>query len=133
MRKLWQREDGLSLVEVVVATLLLGLSILTSITILATGMTVNNISRDKSMGLNLAEERMEYWTDPGTAIPAGPLLENNNSYDRNNRTFLVTVSGTLLASGTLERIDVVVTWTDQYNNRNGTNSRTLRLVGYRKV
>ena len=56
-----QNEKGLTLVEVVVATLLLSIGILTALTLLSTGITVNAINRDKTKAMNIAEQYMEMW------------------------------------------------------------------------
>lgn len=69
MQRLRQEESGLTMVEVVVSMLLLSVAILTSFTILATGMLTNDITRDKSAALSLAEQEIEYWKQvPGSQL-----------------------------------------------------------------
>jgi Tfp pilus assembly protein PilV len=66
------------MVEVVVSMLLLSIAILTSLTILATGMLANDISRDKSVALSLAEQEIEYWKQvPGEQL-TGDTLTNDS-------------------------------------------------------
>ena len=69
MKRLRQEESGLTMVEVVVSMLLLSIAILTSLTILATGMLANDLSRDKSVALSLAEQEIEQWKQvPGSQL-----------------------------------------------------------------
>lgn len=76
MKKIHQDESGVTLVEVVVSMLLLSIAVLTSLTILATGILANDISRDKGVALNLAEREIEKWKQvPGNSLTEGTLDE----------------------------------------------------------
>lgn len=121
MKRLHTGESGLTLVEVVVATLLLGLGILTALTVLTTGMKYNNINRDKAVAVNLAQNKMEEWKFKDitpdiakiTSSPSAPgVLENNSAaLTENHINFGLIVTGIYANdTNTLVKINVEVNW-----------------------
>lgn len=135
MKGLWKDERGLTLVEVVVAMLLLSIGILTSVTLLAAGIKVNDINRDRSLALNLAEQRMEYWKYRDLAsVSRGISPAALEEYDtkRGSVEFHIGVTATPVSQSGLVKLEVVVSW-PAHNNNGGddTTARTVSLVTLR--
>ena len=135
MKRLWQEESGLTLVEVVVATLLLAIGILGALTILTTGITVNDINRDRTYALNLAEARMEYWKSANLAnngcpipIPQDMIKELENNPDSDNAKFSILVTASPTGNDKLVQITVKVSWQDK-----NKPSREVKLVMIKRV
>ncbi|MHB9094398.1 MAG: type IV pilus modification PilV family protein [Eubacteriales bacterium] len=128
MKRLWRDECGLTLVEVVVSMLLLSIGILTSVTMLAAGTTVNDINRDKTYALNLAEERMEYWKyrDISSLVEGTTLQPSDSqpsSYRWGGKDFKVLIKAAPCQSySSLVQVEVVVSWQD--DNRKGRQEST---------
>jgi type II secretory pathway pseudopilin PulG len=121
MMRQWKNESGLTLVEVVVATLLLGMGILTAVTVLTTGMKYNNLNRDKAVAIGLAQDKMEEWKFKDLAVvssditipPDAPgVLENNsNAATENYVIYGLTVTGSYTDEGQkLVKISIEVNW-----------------------
>lgn len=132
MKTLIQEESGLTLVEVVVSMLLLSISIVTALTLLATGVTVNDVNRDRAFALNLAEARMEYWkqiplTNLSTLEQPGGTTVYQNAYKPFD--VLVTASPIKVSEAAgddtvseLVKLEVVVSWKQNYKKTGGTQT-----------
>ena len=133
-----QNEKGLTLVEVVVATLLLSIGILTALTLLSTGITVNAINRDKVKAMNIAEQHMEIWKyrdlsqpDPDFGYSGYGVItdiSNDDTYyetdgDYNVEVILNPSSDLPPDPDTLVTLKINVSWT-----QNGTKEVSLVTV-----
>jgi|GEM_PF-2998611 len=128
MTKLWRDENGLTLVEIVVALLLLSVGILTALALLGTGMRVNDVSRDRGQALNFAEQKMEEWKYINNIDTFPNLLESNVPDPLDNR-FRANVSKEPLAGKpNLVKIKVQVFWTDSQNITRTVHLESLRPV-----
>lgn len=87
MKRFWREENGLTLVEVVVATLLLAIGILGALTILTTGITVNDVNHNRTYALSLAEARMEYWKYANLADNRCPIPVPEDGYELDNQDY----------------------------------------------
>ena len=123
MKTLIQEESGLTLVEVVVSMLLLSISIVTALTLLATGVTVNDVNRDRAFALNLAEERMEYWKHSSISANSADLeVPGTHIYKNGNKPFEVSVTASPASDVMLTKLEVVVSWKAGYGKTGGTQT-----------
>ncbi len=133
-----QDQQGLTLVEVVVATLLLSIGILTALTLLSTGITVNAINRDKVKAMNIAEQYMEIWKyrdlsspDPDFGFPGYSDISgvsSGDAYSKNEGNYEVEAifnpaSDPPPDPATLVTVKIKVSWT-----QNGTKEASLVTV-----
>lgn len=133
-----QNQQGLTLVEVVVATLLLSIGILTALTLLSTGVTVNAINRDKVRAMNIAEQYMEIWKyrdlsspDPDFRFPGYidiSYVSTGDSYPKTEDNYNIKVifnpaSDPSPDPASLVTVKINVSW-----DRNGTKEVSLVTV-----
>ena len=121
---------GLSLLEVLIAMLVLGIGILGLAPMVVLSIEGNNISRDVVTVSNIAKEKLEY-LESLTVMPAMPYHEQElNIYSGYDRTTYVrdNTIDTLLPPG-VYRVDVTVSWIDKATVQRSTTYSTFMNKG----
>ncbi|MDH4156494.1 MAG: prepilin-type N-terminal cleavage/methylation domain-containing protein [candidate division Zixibacteria bacterium] len=121
---------GLSLLEVLIAMLVLGIGILGLAPMVVLSIEGNNISRDVVTVSNIAKEKLEY-LESLDDMPAMPYLEQElNIYSGYDRTTYVrdNTIDTLLPPD-VYRVDVTVSWIDKASVQRSTTYSTFMNKG----
>ena len=121
---------GLSLLEVLIAMLVLGIGILGLAPMVVLSIEGNNISRDVVTVSNIAKEKLEY-LESLDDMPAMPYREEElNIYSGYDRTTYVrdNTIDTLLPPG-VYRVDVTVSWIDKATVQRSTTYSTFMNKG----
>jgi prepilin-type N-terminal cleavage/methylation domain-containing protein len=123
-------DKGLSLLEVLVAMIILSLGILGMAPMVVMSIEGNNMSRDVLVVSSLAAEKLEYYESLET-LPAVPFTENERSleggYDRVTTINDNTTDATI-PEGVCQ-IDVTISWTDKGGVDRATTYSTLLMKG----
>jgi prepilin-type N-terminal cleavage/methylation domain-containing protein len=121
---------GLSLLEVLVAMIILSLGILGMAPMVVMSIEGNNMSRDVLIVSSLAAEKLEYY-ESVEELPAVPFRENERNleggYDRVT-TIHDTTTDPTIPEGVCQ-IDVTISWTDKTGVDRSTTYSTLLMKG----
>ncbi len=123
-------DKGLSLLEVLVAMIILSLGILGMAPMVVMSIEGNNMSRDVLVVSSLAAEKLEYYESLET-LPGVPYAETESDleggYTRqtaiNDNTTDVTIPAGVC------QIDVTISWTDKTGVARSTTYSTLLMKG----
>lgn len=119
-------QHGISLLEVMVAMIVLAIGILGLAPLVTLSIDGNIISSDIIKASNLAKEKLEYYEALDT-LPAVPYTETETGLDGGyDRTILIRDNATdsLIPPG-LQQIDIVISWTDKAGMHRSTSYTSL--------
>ncbi|MEE8577710.1 MAG: prepilin-type N-terminal cleavage/methylation domain-containing protein [candidate division Zixibacteria bacterium] len=123
-------DKGLSLLEVLVAMIILGLGILGMAPMIVMSIEGNNMSRDVLVVSSLAAEKLEHF-EAMEYLPAVPYSETEanleGAYTRQTSIKDNTVDATI-PDGVCQ-IDVTISWTDKTGVDRETTYSTLLMKG----
>ena len=120
-------EKGLSLIEVLVAMIILAIGLFGMAPLVVLSIEANSMSQDALAVSNLAKEKIETYAN-ASLLPALPFDEAETGlaggYDRTTRIWDNTVD-TLIPAG-LCQVEVVISWQDKMGaSRSATYSTLL--------
>jgi len=120
-------EKGLSLIEVLVAMIILAIGLFGMAPLVVLSIEANSMSQDALAVSNLAKEKIETYAN-ASLLPALPFDEAERGlaggYDRTTRIWDNTVD-TLIPAG-LCQVEVVISWQDKMGaSRSATYSTLL--------
>lgn len=123
-------DKGLSLLEVLVAMIILGLGILGMAPMVVMSIEGNNMSRDVLVVSSLAAEKLEYF-ESLEYLPSVPYSETEanleGTYTRQTSIKDNTVDPTIPDG--VYQIDVTISWTDKTGVDRETTYSTLLMKG----
>jgi type IV pilus assembly protein PilV len=121
-----RKSDGISLLEVLVSMLILGLGILGLAPMVVLSIEGNNISHDFTLASKLASDKLEFF-EGLDSLPAIPYSETETglqgSYSR--VTTMVDSTSDSSVPGDMARVDVQISWTDKTGQPRRTSYSTL--------
>ncbi|UCE25715.1 MAG: prepilin-type N-terminal cleavage/methylation domain-containing protein [Candidatus Zixiibacteriota bacterium] len=123
-------DKGLSLLEVLVAMIILSLGILGMAPMVVMSIEGNNMSRDVLVVSSLAAEKLEHFESLET-LPEFPYKEEETGLEGGyNRATIIQDNTTdaTIPDGVC-RIDVVISWTDKTGVARSTTYSTLLMKG----
>lgn len=123
-------DKGLSLLEVLVAMIILGLGILGMAPMVVMSIEGNNMSRDVMVVSSLAAEKMEYLEslEYFPAVPYVETEENLEGYYRRETTIEDNTTDGTIPDGVYQ-IEVIISWTDKTGVDRSTTYSTLLMKG----
>jgi Tfp pilus assembly protein PilV len=123
-------KSGITLLEVLVSMLILGFGILGLAPMVILSIDANSTSRDFSIAAELAKEKLEFYEGLDT-ITTIPYTETEDSLQGvyRRQTFVTDSSTDSLIPGSLCKVDVVISWTDQVGIARSTRMSTLVRKG----
>jgi len=121
---------GLSLLEVLVAMIILGLGILGMAPMVVMSIEGNNMSRDVLVVSSLAAEKLEYF-ESMEYLPSVPYVETESNlegmYNRHTTIKDNTVDASIPEG--VYQIDVTISWKDKTGVERETTYSTLLMKG----
>lgn len=125
-----KNDKGLSLLEVLVAMIILAMGVLGLAPMVVMSIEGNNISRDVLVVSSLAAEKLEYY-ESLEVLPAVPYKEVEEglegAYTRTTSIQDNTTDVTIPAG--VCQVDVTITWTDKTGVYRSTTYSTLLMEG----
>ncbi len=123
-------DKGLSLLEVLVAMIILSLGILGMAPMVVMSIEGNNMSRDVLVVSSLAAEKLEHFESLET-LPAFPYKEEETGLEGgyNRATTIQDNTTDVTIPDGVCRIDVVISWTDKTGVARSTTYSTLLMKG----
>ena len=123
-------DKGLSLLEVLVAMIILSLGILGLAPMVVMSIEGNNMSRDVLVVSSLAAEKLEYYESLET-LPVIPYTETESNLEGSYNRVTTIRDNTTDASipDGVCQIDVVISWTDKQGVDRSTTYSTLLVKG----
>jgi len=129
-RKIISNDDGLSLLEVLIAMIILAVGLMGLAPMLVVSIEGNTISRTSSVAANLLKQKVEYY-EGLSSMPTVPYREVEsglqNIYTRS--TFINDHSVDSLIPDGVYKIDVMVAWTDNQNVQRSNQYSTYKVQG----
>ncbi len=126
MNKIRNNQNGLSLLEVLISMIILGVGILGLAPMIVLSIEGNNISQDVLSVSTIAKDRLERY-EGATAFPAVPYtnVEYNidGTYDVTT-TLLDNASDSTIPLGNYQ-VNIYITWTDKSGVPRNTTYTTL--------
>jgi len=126
---MFQKDNGISLLEVLVSMLLLGVGLLGLAPMLMISIEGNVISRDHTIAANLLKEKIEFY-EAADSMPTLPFSEVEYGLDSvfTRTTFIRdSVTDTLIPGG-LCCVDVCVSWLDNQQVQRSSTYSTYILT-----
>ena len=123
-------DKGLSLLEVLVAMIILAMGVLGLAPMVVMSIEGNNISRDVLVVSSLAAEKLEYY-ESLDVLPEVPYTETETDLEGNytrNTSIQDNTTDAAIPEGVCQ-IDVTITWTDKTGVDRSTTYSTLLMEG----
>lgn len=125
-----KNDKGLSLLEVLVAMIILSLGILGLAPMVVMSIEGNNMSRDVLVVSSLAAEKLEYF-ESLEDLPTVPYTENEEGLEGgyNRATSIQDNTTDVTIPAGVCQIDVTISWTDKQGVDRSTTYSTLLVKG----
>ncbi|MEW6410978.1 MAG: prepilin-type N-terminal cleavage/methylation domain-containing protein [Candidatus Zixiibacteriota bacterium] len=123
-------DKGLSLLEVLVAMIILSLGILGMAPMVVMSIEGNNMSRDVLVVSSLAAEKLEFYESLET-LPSVPYTETESDLEGGYTRYTAINDSTTDASipGGVCQVDITISWTDKTGVARSTTYSTLLMKG----
>jgi len=126
IHKMYHSKGGLSLLEVLISMVILGIGVLGLAPMLVLSIDSNSISRDFSIATQLAKEKLEFY-EAEPAISGVPFSDTeNNLRGRFTRTtYIIDNASDTTLPDNIYQISVTLSWPDDLGKNHSTTMQTL--------